>query len=196
MAPGLKMMNAPANSEIYCSATDDGAIAMVRVVGKGTSANAPALRQFSEAIFARPGQHQFVLDLALCEMMDSTFLGTLAEMGLRQQKSGAGRLVALNCGEHVMRILKTMGLVHVLDVRADAVGHEQTLASNEANLRPAAQDEQSRLESICMVLRAHRNLADLAEDNVSRFRPVIEFLEESYAKEKARADREIGEQRG
>ncbi len=174
-------------SEISCATVGDGEIALVRITGRGSHLNVSGFKKFAELIQDSGGVHKFVLDLDPCETMDSTFLGVLASVALRQKASGAGSLIVLNANAHVQRILKTMGLIHVLDMRDVAKGTCPDVARAEGELRPAEAPAMSRLEQICVTLQAHKDLAELDPENRVRFENVITYLEHSLAREKAKA---------
>ena len=58
-----------------------GPAAWVRVDGRGSFQNSSGLKDFAAEMKQR-GIRQFVIDLKSCELMDSTFLGTLAGLAL------------------------------------------------------------------------------------------------------------------
>lgn len=174
------------DSEILCALVSGGEIALVRIVGRGSHMNVAGFKAFSEKIQGMSGVHKFVLDLDPCETMDSTFLGVLASVALRQKSSGCGSLIVLNANTHVQRILKTMGLIHVLDLRQTNGVACKDFVDSEGALRPAESPEMSRLDQICVRLQAHRDLADLDPENRVRFESVISFLEHSLEREKAK----------
>jgi anti-anti-sigma factor len=173
-------------NQILCGLTGDGRIALVRIRGRGCSQIAPQFSRFAESLGMAHTPRQFVFDLAECEMMDSTFLGVLASVAATQQATGAGLLVCVNTRPHMRKILDTVGLSHLMEVRDELPAHLQAL--DDAEVAPVAGGECSRVEQICLCLQAHRNLADLGEENRVRFQPVIEYLEQSLEREKQREE--------
>ncbi len=59
-----------------------GPTVWVRVEGKGSFLNSGNLKEFARQMLDR-GYREFVVDLADCAMMDSTFMGTMASVALR-----------------------------------------------------------------------------------------------------------------
>lgn len=172
--------------EILCTTLNDGAIALVRVVGRGSHLNAASFKKFADVIQDAGGAHKFVLDLDPCETLDSTFLGVLAAVALRQKAGGDGSLIVLNVNSHVQRILKTMGLIHVLDVRENSTSDCPDMSGADQALRPVEEEAMSRVDQICLRLQAHKDLAELDPENKGRFESVITYLEHSLEREKAK----------
>ena len=69
----------------------------IKVRGKGSFQNSPALKEFARQMLER-GHRIFAFDLGECTVMDSTFMGTLAGMALRLRESG-GTLLVRNVNE-------------------------------------------------------------------------------------------------
>src|SRR5262245_66451760 len=59
-----------------------GPTVWVKVQGKGSFLNSGNLKEFAREMLDR-GYREFVVDLADCSMMDSTFMGTMATVALR-----------------------------------------------------------------------------------------------------------------
>ena len=59
----------------------------VKVEGKGSFLNSGNLKEFAREMLDR-GYREFVMDLADCAMMDSTFMGTMASVALRLKELG------------------------------------------------------------------------------------------------------------
>jgi len=64
-----------------------GATVWVKVEGRGSFLNSGNLKEFSREMLDR-GYREFVVDLADCAMMDSTFMGTMASVALRLKELG------------------------------------------------------------------------------------------------------------
>ena len=64
-----------------------GPTVWVKVEGKGSFLNSGNLKEFSREMLDR-GYREFVVDLADCAMMDSTFMGTMASVALRLKEIG------------------------------------------------------------------------------------------------------------
>ena len=71
-----------------------GPTVWVKVEGKGSFLNSGNLKEFAREMLDR-GYREFVVDLADCAMMDSTFMGTMASVALRLKEIGQGHLVKI-----------------------------------------------------------------------------------------------------
>ena len=126
------------------------------------------------------GPQRFVLDLTDCQMMDSTFLGTLAGLGLeiadrkdRKETTGpASSVELLNPNERIRELLENLGVAHLFQtVTAAACGAENLRRIEEAG--PA-----DRIEVARNCLEAHQLLMRINPANVDKFRDCTRFLAE------------------
>ena len=130
-----------------------------------------------------------VIELSECALMDSTFLGVLAEFGLKAMpKEGdcAKRAIELrNANERLTELLESLGILHLFN---SAQGTVSGVASLEA-LSPSPCNP-SREELTRASLEAHQMLMDINPENVARFKDVTKFLAEDLQKmqEKQKAD--------
>lgn len=143
----------------------------LKVDGKGTFQNSVPVKDFVKKMVVR-GYRDFVVDLATCELMDSTFMGTLAGAALRLRELGEGGLIVVNANPRNRDLLIGLGLDQLFDVHSDNGGREFLL--QEADLAPAK--AAAGLNQKEVVLEAHEALASADAANASRFKDVIEFL--------------------
>lgn len=167
---------------IQCTTLGGGNVAVVRVVGRGTFLNSVPLAQFAEHLQAHESdKHKFIIDLSECPTMDSTFMGTLAKITLRQMQLDNGKLTVCNANEHNRRLLKTLGLSHVMDLRQKS---PDELQQDDLILHAADAPPVSRLNRICHMIEAHEKLVDLETENEVRFSNVLKYLRQSLEEEK------------
>lgn len=159
-----------------------GSLFWMRIEGKGTFQNSVELKRCFQSVIAR-GTKEFVVDLERCPTMDSTFLGTLTGAALNLRESGGGGLSILNANERNQHLLTSLGLDHILDLDVDGTAWVaerrqvcKQLAQCEGQAAPVCKEEQAR-----QVLQAHQALTEANEDNLCRFRDVIQFLEDELA---------------
>ena len=84
--------------------------------GKGSFLNSGNLKEFAREMLDR-GYREFVVDLADCAMMDSTFMGTMASVALRLKELGHGHLHIVHCGNRSQELLSGLGLDQIFDIR-------------------------------------------------------------------------------
>jgi anti-sigma B factor antagonist len=146
-----------------------GRIVWVRVEGNGSSTNSTALRKFAKEMIHR-GTREFIVDLANCQGMDSTFMGTLAGISFWLRELGEGSLSVVNLNERNAESLSSLGLDHLFNVRVSGVG-------KDGQVLPIPSDE-NRTARAQTILEAHEALVKSAPENLSKFKDVIQFLEE------------------
>lgn len=138
----------------------------IRVQGRGSFQNSTGLKEFAKQMAAR-GHRSFIVDLQDCELMDSTFMGTLAGIALKLGPEGNLRVIRAN--ERCRSVLRNLGLDRVFTVDdhaaapppedlQDAEGHPPREAKRET------------------IIEAHENLVAANPDNAVRFKDVIDFL--------------------
>lgn len=142
----------------------------VKVQGKGSFQNSPALKEFARQMLDR-GYRVFVIDLADCPVMDSTFMGTLAGIALRLREAEGGVLRVRNVNERNYELLRNLGLDNLFQIEAY---EDRETVSEPAMLpnRPAL----SKSEHAECMIEAHEALVDADPENLARFKDVLEYL--------------------
>ena len=150
-----------------------GPTVWVRVEGKGSFLNSGNLKEFTREMLDR-GYREFVVDLANCPMMDSTFMGTMATVALRLRELGQGHLHVVHCGNRCQELLSGLRLDQIFDVRANGASPPECGA---LELPPRSQSPEDRKrKQMQTMLEAHEALGEAAPENVLRFKDVLDFL--------------------
>ena len=157
-----------------------GACAFVRVRGRGSFKNAPAVKRFGLSSI-KAGCRCFILDMAACTGMDSTFMGVLAGLALRlREAAGGGRLMAINLTAKTESLLETLGLTRLMDTYQAGADPEAFKAEMQESLTldslPVGGDDRKSL--VETMLSAHEELSGLTADNRIRFKDVLTYLEQ------------------
>src|SRR5438270_2693941 len=158
-----------------------GPTVWVKVEGKGSFLNSGNLKEFAREMLDR-GYREFVVDLADCAMMDSTFMGTMASVALRLKELGHGHLHIVHCGNRSHELLSGLGLDQIFDIRVDGSSAPECGAFEPApagNLQEARKQEQAET-----MLEAHEALCEAAPENIFRFKDVLDFLRQDLHREK------------
>lgn len=141
----------------------------LRVEGHGTFQNSAAVRAFTEQMI-ESGYSSFAFDLNGCEMMDSTFLGTLTGLALRLREDVRGRLGFARANSQIESLFGRYGL-------------DRVLAFQGFEAAPPAPEEMEELELLTSkeykrgtMVEAHESLAASSPENAERFRDALEFL--------------------
>jgi anti-sigma B factor antagonist len=150
-----------------------GATVWVKVEGKGSFLNSGNLKEFAREMLDR-GYREFVVDLADCAMMDSTFMGTMASVALRLRELGHGHLHVVHCGARSLQLLSGLGLDQIFDIHANGARPPECGALEQS---PTAQSpERRKKEQTETMLAAHEALCEAAPENILRFKDVLDFL--------------------
>ncbi len=152
----------------------------IRISGRATFTSSLDLKNLVTELWQR-GYRRFVLDLCECIIMDSTFLGVLAGIGLKFAESNEGGAKCLveiaSPNERISDILENLGVSHLFTViQASNPGAE--------NFEPLTRDGEaaSRVEVTRNCLEAHKILMNLNPANVGKFKDVAQFLAEDLKK--------------
>ncbi len=156
-----------------------GQEAWIRAEGRGTFQNSPGLKEFSKRMIQK-GFRIFVVDLEKCELMDSTFMGTLAGIALRLREIGQGYLEVINVNDRNSNLLENLGLTQLFKVRTP--GDVNAPPSPEAQRLEKAKPEDPDASSREIVLTAHQALIAARSENAERFKDVIEYLKQENPK--------------
>ena len=153
----------------------NGPAVWVRVEGKGNFLNSGSLKVFAQEMVNR-GYREFVIDLANCAMMDSTFMGTMAAVALRLKELGQGHLHIIHCGNRSRELLSGLGLDQIFDIRANGATAPECQQIKE-NAPSDGAEEKKKAQAETM-LQAHEALCDAAPENLSRFKDVLDYLKQ------------------
>ena len=130
--------------------------------------------------------NHFVLDLGECVTMDSTFLGVLAGLALRnsdgKEISADGeklKLDLLNPNPRIAELLDNLGVVHLFNVLHQENPCTAIFEPVNHDGPPPTKEDLSR-----NCLWAHEVLMRINPDNVPKFKEVTQFLAEDLRKMK------------
>ena len=145
----------------------------VRVEGKGTFLNSTGLKEFSKEMINR-GHREFVVDLRNCPLMDSTFMGTLAAIGLALRGLGQGELRAINLNERNRDLLTNLGLDQLFTLGGD----EPPAAAAAVPQTPLDDSPADKVTQAKTMIEAHEACVEADSANAAKFKDVIEYLKQ------------------
>ena len=146
----------------------------VRVKGKGSFVTSPPLKGFVERRM-EGGETRFVVDLADCPAMDSTFMGTLAGLAIRLSKLTDGRLELNDVCERNRKSLEDLGLDALLEIDPADSEWREHVDEVRGSLEPLP--DEAEASDAAHVLDAHRKLCEASDENVKKFSTVLDMLE-------------------
>lgn len=143
---------------------------LVRVLGRGTMKESPAVREFAEQGLAKNPPAEIGVDLAACEYLDSTFLGCLVGLQRCCTKHGTRLRVYADSS----RCQQLLGPTHLEKVLCCCATAPQPVSGWVPLTLPAL----DRQEFGYHVLECHRRLAELDCPQAAAFQAVCDQLAE------------------
>ncbi len=155
-------------------------VVCIRVQGKGSFQNSTGIKDFAAAMILR-GHRDFVVDLAGCPVMDSTFMGTLAGVAQRLLRLGQGGLHVINANERNTDLLQGLGLDQIVSMEGkDSLLALESQAETQDQLPAAPADKRTTTETM---IAAHQALVDADPDNLCKFKDVLDYLKQDLRRE-------------
>ena len=154
--------------------------ACVKVTGRANFTSSVDFKTVLKELKAK-GYPYIVVELSECALMDSTFLGVLAEFGLKalppEGHCEKNAIELRNANERLIELLENLGVLHLFKTAqgtVSAVGAIETSSPSPCN---ASREELTRAS-----LEAHQVLMNINPQNVARFKDVTKFLAEDLQK--------------
>jgi anti-sigma B factor antagonist len=153
----------------------------VKISGRANFASSVDFKRLVHESRAR-GARRFLVDLAACPIMDSTFLGVLASLGTQLSADDLPPeqrpIELLNPTPKVADLIDNLGVLHLFRV---VQGKDlENLCYTAVESAGATKLELSR-----NCLEAHQVLMDLNPENAAKFKDVAKFFAEDVAKQEA-----------
>jgi anti-anti-sigma factor len=156
--------------------------ACIRIIGRANFTSSVDFKMLLDEL-RQKGCGCFVLDLSECALMDSTFLGVLAGLGLKLSGGNGDparhRVELFNPSPRIIELLETLGVLHLFNITQGAAAPATPTQPQEHMPTNPSKAEVSRT---CM--EAHQILMDISPANVARFKDVAQFLAEGMKKSK------------
>jgi len=178
--PHTAEVNSPSSILVGCNQK----VVCIRVQGKGSFQNSAGVKRFAKAMVNR-GFRDFVVDLAACPVMDSTFMGTLTGIAFRLRELGHGGLHVINSNTRNTDLLEGLGLDQILSLErgqnaAPPLNGAEILADAELPSEPL--DKRATTETM---IAAHQALVDADPENLGKFKDVIDYLKQDLRQEES-----------
>jgi anti-anti-sigma factor len=151
-------------------------IAIIKISGRANFSTSLDFKKLITKLTSNGTTH-FIIELSDCQMMDSTFLGVLAGVGLKF--SGADHdgvpialIELLNPNGRISDLLESLGVGDLFRVRTS----KETPPTTELNAIQNCEKDKMELTKNC--LEAHQLLMQLNPENIQRFKDVTQFFAE------------------
>ena len=160
----------------------EGKYACIKIIGKANCNLSPDFKILFEELWKK-GCVYFVLDLAECMFMDSTFLGILAWAGLKvntPEPDKIERILELyNASDCLTELIENLGVLHLFKVTRG-----QVVPPAQGETREIIPPNPSSAACKLASLQAHKLLIEINPANAAKFKDVIAFLTEDLKKSK------------
>lgn len=156
--------------------------ACIRIIGRANFTSSVDFKALVDELRQR-GCTCFVLDLSECVLMDSTFLGLLAGLGLKFSGGNGNQthrgVELLNPSARITELLDTLGVLHLFKIiQGPLPPTTPTQVIEHTPVNP------SKAEVAQTCIEAHQTLINLSPENADRFKDVTQFLAEGLKKPK------------
>jgi len=143
----------------------------IRVEGKGSFLNSGSVKEFAREMIGR-GYREFIVDLANCPVMDSTFMGTLTGVALQLREHEQGRLSIINLNERNKDLLCNLGLNQLFVIEDSVLNNGEAADQKPLQINPGA----DRTLQAQTMLEAHEALVEADAGNLTKFKDVLDYL--------------------
>ena len=144
---------------------------MLEMSGNITHAITSGMEELLDHALASGTCTSVLVDMQRAVYLDSTALGLLAFAARElSRQGGKGKVTLLGPSSDIRMLLESVGLDDVF-----VILHDGTEA--ESNLEDLPEIQQNECEKARMVLKAHRTLSELNDQNREAFRDVVTLLE-------------------
>ncbi len=153
--------------------------AVIRIEGRGSFKISPPMKQFIHQVIDSKSAGHILIDMSDCIGMDSTFMGVVAGLACHIKSKPDIRFKLINLSEKNQKLLKTLGVDRVVDYSLSATAEEQDAVEHQADgAQTLEADFSNKLEAAKTTLEAHETLVELHPENFSKFKSVLEFLQD------------------
>ena len=157
--------------------------AAIRIIGRANFTSSVDFKTLINEL-RQQGCNYFVLDLAECVLMDSTFLGVLAGFGLKLSAGngdhGRHGIELLNPSPRITELLDTLGVLHLFKLTQGPLP-----LPDQTEPRPHTPGSPTKEEVTRACIEAHQILSDINPANDAKFKDVTQFLAEGLKKPKS-----------
>jgi anti-sigma B factor antagonist len=147
----------------------------IKIRGRANFSSSPDFKTLLLEL-TRKGYQHFIIDLSECVLMDSTFLGTLAQFGLKLNSTGpAGQpgVELFSPNMRVTELLENLGALHLFKILTGTLELPDDMKScTPETINPTHE----QITRTC--LEAHQTLMAVNPQNIARFKDVTQFLAE------------------
>lgn len=144
----------------------------IKLIGRVRYDISSGFNKFLDEILGRNDCTDFLLDLTETEYIDSTNLGLIARIAKYMRKCGKkAKIISVN--EDINKILCSVGFDEIFII----INKPETIEATLNEVEHIKDDERTFVK---MMLEAHKILAEISEENMEKFKGVIELIGKKY----------------
>jgi anti-anti-sigma factor len=156
----------------------DTTTVIIRICGRASFRISPLLKQFIQQVFESESINRILINMADCSGMDSTFMGVLAGIAYHIRDQSGVKLKLVNLSEKNQKLLTTLGVQRLINYSPGCTEEEkELLAVSGEEAHSLESGGADRLETARTTLEAHKNLVKAHPENLTKFKSIIEFLQ-------------------
>lgn len=160
--------------EVFIACTDENI--WIRIVGRGNFQCSPCLKRVIQEQLAE-GYYDYIIDLAECEQLDSTFMGTLTGIAQRLKNKKEASFRVINVNEINQQLMENLGLDQLFPIQSLAEGKESPPAIAEQKFCQITESNSASKKTFEETIRsAHEALITANKENAPKFQTVLEGL--------------------
>jgi len=153
--------------------------AVIRMEGRGSFKISPPMKQFIHQVVNTGSANRILIEMSHCSGMDSTFMGVVAGIACYIKSKPEFSFKLINLSEKNQKLLVTLGVDRVVDYSLSASEEELDLINQlDGSSRLLEADLSNKLEAARTTLEAHETLVNINPENLSRFKSVLEYLQD------------------
>ena len=172
-------MMAPMRSSDRIEVARSQDVVLVRVHGLARLANAMLFEEFCADMIERKFKY-FIIDLAQCRGMDSTFMGILVGLAQTTHENRVTHVCLINTSAYCVTLLKTLGLERIVQMVDVPIRLPQAAAFTLEDV-PCSDEERLQI-----VQKAHENLVKLDERNALELGSFLAVLKSEVAAQRGK----------
>ena len=149
----------------------------IKITGRGNFQCSPCLKTLVQTMLDQ-GHLAYVIDLAACEQMDSTFMGTITGIAQRLKAVPQGTLRVINTSNSNQELMENLGLHQLFSIQSLSEGVELPPSSEDDCFYEAFDGSNENKKSVVQeaVLSAHEALVAADEANIPKFKNLLEVI--------------------
>ena len=158
-------------SEGQLLVAEEGPMALMQVIGRGTFKLASGFSKWIEQLIGSTTVRSVMLDLSKCTGLDSTFMGLMVTLAIKSKRRFA--LLVVNASEQHHQLLDGIGVMRVWRYVDTEVPEMNWANLAEAVSGSVALDGETRE----LIVAAHKTLMEVDERNIPKFKDVVEMMQ-------------------